>query len=84
MSNIYRLQNICRNVFENPSLQISPDTAPSNYPDWDSVAMVQIVLAAEAEFSVRFTTDEVAGIHSVADILKLLEIHVHEDHSHSR
>ena len=84
MNNIYRLQNIFRDVFENPSLQITPDTAPSNYPDWDSVAMVQVVLAAEADFGIRFTTDEVAGIHSVADILKLLEIHGHEDHSHSR
>ena len=32
--------------------------------------MVRIVMAVESEFGVRFTTDEVAGIKSVADILK--------------
>jgi len=41
-------------------------------PEWDSVAMVQIVLATEQEFGVRFTTDEVASIKSAGDMLKLL------------
>lgn len=45
----------------------------SNTPAWDSLATVYIVLAAEAEFGMRFTTDEVAAIRSVADILGMLE-----------
>ena len=39
---------------------------------WDSVATVQIVLEVEQEFAVRFTTDEVAGVRGVADLLHLL------------
>lgn len=72
MSNIYRLQMIFRDVFDNPNLQITEATSPVNFAEWDSLAMVQIVLATEAEFGVRLTTDEVSDISSVADILAFM------------
>ena len=75
MNTLYRLQSVFRDVFENPALQLSSEMSVANFPEWDSVATVQIVLATEAEFGVRFATDEVATVRSVADILKLLEIY---------
>jgi acyl carrier protein len=72
---LYELQIIFREVFDDPTLQISPELSTGNFPDWDSVAMVQIVLATESQFGMRFTTNEVASIKSVADILRLLEVH---------
>jgi len=68
-----RLQKIFREVFDDPSLTITPDFSMAAYPDWDSVATVNIVLATEAEFGIRFTTEEVAGVRSVADLLKVAE-----------
>ena len=65
-----KVQEIFRNVLENENLQIMPEFSAANCGDWDSVATVQIVLAVEAQFGVRFTTDEVANLKSVADILK--------------
>ncbi|MBX0331341.1 acyl carrier protein [Oscillochloris sp. ZM17-4] len=73
MNTFYRLQSVFRNVFNDPTLRISSDLAAGAYEDWDSVATVHIVLATEVEFGVRFTTDEVGGIRSVADIVRLLE-----------
>ena len=75
MNDLYRLQAIFREVFTDPQLQLTKDLSVANFPDWDSVATVHIVLAAEAEFGVRLTTAEVASIVSVADILRLLERH---------
>ena len=69
---LYRLQAIFRDIFDDPTLRISEELSVTNYPDWDSVAMVHLVLATEAEFCVRFTTNEVANIRSVADLLHLL------------
>ena len=65
-----RLTEIFRDIFEDDGLVVVETLSTSNYDDWDSVAMVRIVMAVESEFGVRFTTDEVAGIKSVADILK--------------
>ena len=75
MSTLFRLQSIFRDVFSDPKMVLDEDTSTANVAEWDSVAMVHIVLAAEAEFGVRFTTDEVATISSVADLIRCLERH---------
>ena len=75
MNALYRLQSIFRDVFSDPQLVLAEEMSTTSLPDWDSVAMVHIILAAEAEFGVRFSTDEVAAVSSVADIMRFLEKH---------
>lgn len=73
MDNLYRLQFIFRDVLDNPNLQLNETTSIENCQGWDSVATIQIVLAVENEYNIRFTTDEVARIRSVSDILRFLK-----------
>ena len=75
MSILHRLEMIFREVLDDRSLELTEGSSVSNVPNWDSVATVQIVLATESEFGIRFTTDELAGIKSVADILQGLKSH---------
>ena len=72
MTIIERLEIVFKDVFDDPSLRLTPDFSPAVCPDWDSVAMVRLVLAIESEFNMRFTTDQVAGIKSASDILAVL------------
>jgi len=67
-----KLQEIFRDILDNEELVIAPEFTVAECDDWDSVAMLQIVMATESAFQVRFSTDEVASIKSVADILKKL------------
>jgi acyl carrier protein len=69
---LFRLQRIFREVFDDPSLVISPESRPADHSAWDSVAMVQILLATEQEFGVRFSMETVTNIKSVADLLRAL------------
>jgi acyl carrier protein len=69
---LLRLQRIFREVFDDPSLVLTPELSPADYSMWDSVAMVQIVLATEQEFGVRLSMETVAGVKSVADLLRAL------------
>ena len=68
--NLQKLQEIFRDIIDDESLVLTESFSTQDHDDWDSVAMVQILLAVEAEFGVKFTTDEVANIKSVNDILK--------------
>lgn len=70
--NILKLQEIFRDVIDDETLVLTQNYSTTDNEDWDSVAMVQILLAVEMQFSVKFTTDEVANIKSVSDILKKL------------
>lgn len=69
---LIRLQRIFREVLDNPSLHITETFSTKEHPEWDSVAMVQIVLAVEEEFGMQLGMEQVAGIKSVADILAFL------------
>ena len=71
-----RLQRIFREVFDNPSLALEPQMSTSTLEDWDSVQTVQLVLAIENEFAIRFRVDEVAGLDSVAKIMDLVDRHI--------
>lgn len=71
-SQLFRLRRIFREIFDDPSLEISSEFSQENCSEWDSVASVQLVLAVEQEFGMRFSTESVAGIKSVADLQRLL------------
>lgn len=69
---LFRLQSIFREIFDQPGLVLTAELSPATLQEWDSVAMVQLVLATEQEFGVRFTTSEVAALNGAGDILALL------------
>jgi len=73
MSPLQKLQAIFREFFDDPTLVITPETSHATLPEWDSVAQVHLVLAVEEVFEMRFTTEEVAHIRSVADFLAALK-----------
>ena len=64
-----RLEKIFREVLDDPSLEITPEFSTADCAGWDSVATVQIVLAAEQEFQCRLPTEAVAGVKKVSDLL---------------
>ena len=68
-----KLRKIVLGVLDDPDIEFNDALSTANCSAWDSVAMVQIVLATEEEFEVRFTTNEIADLHSVGDLVKLLE-----------
>lgn len=71
--NLIRLQRIFRELLDDPALALSPEFSTRDHSGWDSVVMVQLVLAVEEEFGVQFAMEDVAEIKSVADLLRLLE-----------
>lgn len=72
MKLIKQLQDIFREVFDDPELQINHATNRSNFVSWDSVAHVQLILLAESEFGVRLSFDEVSNIKDVGTFVEVL------------
>jgi len=68
-----RLRKIVLEALDDPHVEFSEELSMANCEAWDSVATVRIVLEVEAEFNVRFTTDEVAGVRGARDLMLLLE-----------
>lgn len=68
-----RLERVFREVFDDGSLQLTSDFSSETYPAWDSLSHVRLIMALEAEFDTKFTTDEVIEADSGGSIQALLE-----------
>jgi acyl carrier protein len=66
------LTKVFREIFDDPALTISPETTAKNIPDWDSLAHIQLMVAIEQEFGMRFNTGEVAGLNNVGEMVALI------------
>jgi acyl carrier protein len=75
-----RLRDVVLGVLGDCDIEFGDELSPSNCAAWDSVAMVQIMLAVEQEFGVQFTTDEISKVRCIGDLVALLHKHgVHDD-----
>ena len=67
-----RLEQIFRDVLDQPDLRVTEAFSTDDCPEWDSVATVQIVLATEAAFGVRVPMETVPHLRRVRELLDLL------------
>lgn len=69
---LQKVAAILRDIFDDDSLTIGEDTAASDVKGWDSLAQINILLACEQEFGVKFVIDEIAGLMTVGDIVSII------------
>jgi acyl carrier protein len=67
---------LLRDVFDDPSLPVSPNTSAKDVPGWDSMKQVMILLAVEEKFKIEFTTREMDGLRNVGDLVAAVAGHV--------
>ncbi len=73
MHTLFLLQNIFREVFDDDSLIVAPETGAADVNGWDSVAQVKLVLAIEEQFGFQFSEDEVSSIRNVGGFVEAVE-----------
>ena len=67
------VQEIFRDVFDDDELVICEDTTAEDIEDWDSLAQMNLVVAIEKYFKIRFKVEEIANLHNVGEMLELIE-----------
>jgi acyl carrier protein len=70
---VQQLTTVFREVFDTPVLEIADSTTAANVEGWDSLRHIDLVVAVERQFKVRFTTREVNGMKNVGEFVTLLE-----------
>ncbi|MGI4830051.1 MAG: acyl carrier protein [Janthinobacterium lividum] len=73
-SNVYtQLTEIFREVFDDDSIALTPQTTAADIRDWDSAAHVTLVVAIETRLGIRFRTFELESLHNVGHLVQLIE-----------
>lgn len=72
-STLERLTEVIEDVLDVEDLTLTRTTTAEQVEGWDSLAHVRIVIAAEEEFGMHFTTHEVAALKSVGGVVDLID-----------
>lgn len=63
---------VLRDVFEDPSLEVTEETSAQDVDGWDSIAHMQVIAALEKEFKTRFALGELQTLKNVGDMATLI------------
>jgi acyl carrier protein len=67
-----RLQKIFRDVFDDDKLVIHDKMSAVDIEDWDSLAQINIIIAIEKEFEIKFNLKEVTSLKNIGETLDLI------------
>jgi acyl carrier protein len=54
------LQDLFRNVFGDDSLELTPQTTAADVDGWDSLNHLNLIVAIEKRFGIKFATAEIS------------------------
>ncbi|GGC67751.1 acyl carrier protein [Siccirubricoccus deserti] len=66
------LTQVFRDVFDDDEIVLDSGTTAEDIAGWDSQAHVNLVVAAEMKFGVRFRTAELESLHNVGEFVQLI------------
>jgi acyl carrier protein len=74
-----RLASVFEKAFGFETSLFSPNLAPEDVPNWDSVGHMNLVMNLEDEFQQHFEVDEIMEMSSPAKIMEILKAKGVED-----
>ena len=66
------LTEIFRDVFLRDDLELRPELTAKDVPGWDSFKQIDIILAVEEKYRVKFNTRELDSLHNVGDLVRVI------------
>ena len=69
---IAALTEIFRDIFMRDDMVLTPDLSAPQVEGWDSFKQIEIIMATESHFGVKFITRELDALKSVGDLINLI------------
>lgn len=68
-----KLNEIFIDVLDNPNIQLTPETTAKDIEEWDSLSHIQLIVAIEKYFKIKFTSAEISGFKNVGDLSETVQ-----------
>lgn len=68
------LQEIFREVFDQPDLVITRDSNASNVDDWDSLTHINLITAISMQYNISFALGELEELKNVGDLEDIMRV----------
>jgi acyl carrier protein len=66
------VNGVFRKVLDLPGLVIRAETTAKDVPEWDSLSHVQLVVAIEKHFHLRFSSREIQSFKNVGEMCEAI------------
>jgi acyl carrier protein len=66
------LDGVFRDVFDEP-VELKPETSAADVPEWTSFNHVNLVVASETRFGIKFSTADIEALKNVGDLVALIK-----------
>lgn len=71
--NIYeKLNEVFRDVFDDEDITVTDTTTAEDIEDWDSLEHINLVVAVEKCFGIKFSMGEVSGMKNVGEMVDII------------
>lgn len=67
-----KLDAIFQDEFDDSSIHVTETTAASDIDDWDSLAHINLIVAIEKTFGMKFTMDEVTSMKNAGEMVDII------------
>jgi acyl carrier protein len=68
-----RVTPIFRVVFNDDALVVGEGTTAADVPGWDSLSNINLLIAVEKAFDVKFSIKDVRNLKNVGELLELIK-----------
>ena len=68
---LQNLVEVFREVFDQPTLELREDMTAADIPEWDSLNHIDLIVAVERRFRIKFTTRDVGNLKTVGELAEL-------------
>ncbi len=66
------LTEIFRDVFMNDDMQLKPELTAKDVAGWDSFKQIEIIIAIEEKYGIKFHTKELDSLGNVGDLARVV------------
>ena len=67
------LNQIWRSELDNDSIVLTELSTAQEVEEWDSITNIQLVVATEKHFKIRFTAAEISGFKNVGEMVDCIQ-----------
>ena len=67
-----RLTPLFRDLFDDDHLVLTPELRSGDVPEWDSFNHINLIVAVEATFRIKFQTAELESLQTVGHLVDLI------------
>lgn len=68
-----RIQDIFRDVLDNEEIELTDATVADDIEEWDSLSHIQLIVAIEKDFQIKFTSKEILSWKNIGELVDCIQ-----------